>query len=61
MANRDGVEAASSRIAREVERERQERAQLDEARTNLGAQDDFRTKDARERVDTSAVKRVRGR
>lgn len=59
MSNRDGA-SASSRIARELERERRERELLDEARARLDAQDEFRTKDARERMDTCSLKRQRG-
>lgn len=57
MSNRDGGDVASSRIARELARERHERALHDEARAHLDAQDEFRTKDARERMDITSVKR----
>lgn len=61
MANRDGVEGSSGRIAREVERERHERALHDEARAHLAAEDEFRIKDARERSDITALRRPPGR
>jgi hypothetical protein len=60
MSNRDGG-SASSRIARELERERRERELQDEARARLDTQDEFRTKDARERIDTCSLKRPAGR
>jgi len=59
MSNREGA-SASSRIARELERERRERELLDDTRARLDAQDEFRTKDARERIDTCSLKRPRG-
>lgn len=61
MSNRDGGGSASGRIAREIERERHERALHDEARAHLDAQDEFRTKDARERMDITTLKRPPGR
>ena len=62
MANRDGVEGQRGRIEREVARERHERALHDEARRGLGTlEEEFRTKDARERADTSNLKRHPGR
>ncbi len=59
MSNKDGA-ATGSRIARELERERRERELLDDTRARLDAQDEFRTKDARERNDTCSLKRPRG-
>lgn len=57
MANRKG-EAGEGRIERELARERHERVLHDEARTSLGAPDEeFRLKDARERIDTGSLKR----
>lgn len=61
MSNRDGGEPTSGRIGREIERERRERALHDEARAHLDAQDEFRTKDARERMDITTLKRPPGR
>ncbi len=61
MSNRDGRETAASRIARELERERRERLLHDEARAHIDAQDEFRTKDARERIDVKTLKRPPGR
>ena len=57
MANRNDTEAPLGRVARELERERHERAQHDEARAHLSTPDDFRTKDARERDDSNNLKR----
>jgi hypothetical protein len=57
MSNRDVDDVASSRIARELARERHERALHDEARAHLDAQDELRSKDARERMDTTLLKR----
>jgi len=48
------------RIAREVARERRERALHDELRAGLAPLDD-RIKDARERFDTCNLKRYHGR
>lgn len=49
--------APVGRIAREVARERHERALHDELRAGLAPLDDMRTKDARERPDTCNLKR----
>lgn len=52
MSNRD------EKVERELERERRERAQHDEARAGLGSlEEEFRLKDARERGDTCNLKR----
>ncbi|MDN4038268.1 hypothetical protein [Massilia sp. YIM B02443] len=48
------------RVAREVARERRERALHDELRAGLAPLDD-RIKDARERIDTCNLKRHHGR
>ena len=45
------------RMAREIARERRERALHDELRARFGALDDLRGKDARERADTCNLKR----
>jgi len=45
------------RMARELARERRERVLHDELRAGLGALDDLRGKDARERADTCNLKR----
>ena len=59
---KDGREGPAGRIEREIARERHERALHDEARRGLAAQgEEFRTKDARERADTSSLKRHPGR
>lgn len=60
MAN-DGIERPASRIEREIARERHERTLHDEARCGLAAQEEWRTKDARERADTGSLKRHPGR
>jgi hypothetical protein len=52
--------APSGRVAREVARERRERAMHDELRAGLSPLDD-RIKDARERFDTCNLKRHNGR
>ena len=46
-----------ARIEREVERERNERLHNDEARTGLGADEEFRRKDARESTNSSNLRR----
>jgi hypothetical protein len=50
-------EVPRSRMAREIARERRERALHDELRAGLGALDDLRGKDARERADTCNLRR----
>jgi len=52
MAKLDLDDLPSNRIAREVARERHERALHDELRAGLAPLEDLRTKDARERADT---------
>ena len=49
------------RLARELERERHERALHDEARAGLAADDEFRLKDAREHIGSVNLKRPQGR
>ncbi|UVW30230.1 hypothetical protein [Massilia sp. H6] len=61
MANSSGIDTQMGRIEREVARERHERELQDDAKAGLATPDDFRTKDARERDDTSALKRHPGR
>lgn len=51
----------NARMAREVERERHERARNDEQRTGLAVDEDFRIKDARENMGCVSVKRSPGR
>ncbi|GAB3400031.1 hypothetical protein NX774_09675 [Massilia agilis] len=51
----------SSRIDIELERERHERQRHDEERTGLAEQEELRTKDARENLDASHLKRSTGR
>lgn len=61
MAHR-GSEGPAGRLEREIARERHERALHDEARSGLAPPDEeFRTKDARERADSSNLKRHPGR
>jgi hypothetical protein len=50
-----------SRVERELERERHERMLHDEARAGLAADDDLRTKDARESMNSTNLKRSLGR
>ncbi|MGJ9419859.1 hypothetical protein ACHAC9_19220 [Massilia sp. CMS3.1] len=47
------------RIDREVERERHERTLNDDARAGLAPDDEFRTKDARESMNSSNLRRTR--
>ena len=47
------------RVDREVERERHERIHNDEARTGLAADDEFRTKDARDSMNSANLRRSR--
>lgn len=61
MAKLDQDDVPSNRIAREVARERHERALHDELRAGLSPLDDLRTKDARERADTGNFLRHHGR
>ena len=61
MANRGAGESAG-RLEREVARERHERALHDEARSGLAPlEEEFRLKDARERLDTGGFRRHPGR
>ena len=50
----------SGLVERELERERQERSRIDEAKAGLSVQDDFRTKDARENPGAANLKRSAG-
>jgi hypothetical protein len=62
MARRDDIDRSMDRVEREVARERHERALHDEARGGMAPlEEEFRTKDARERADTSNLKRHPGR
>ncbi len=49
--------STDGRIAREVERERQERSLRDEERTGTAIGDELRTKDAREHVGAVNLRR----
>jgi hypothetical protein len=49
------------RVAREVERERHERALHDEQRASLAVDAEFRLKDARENPGAACLKRPSGR
>ena len=61
MAHRDG-EGRTGRLEREIARERHERALHDEARSGLAPlAEEFRLKDARERLDAGSLKRNQGR
>jgi hypothetical protein len=46
-----------TRLEREIERERHERMLHDEQRAGLAVDEEFRLKDARERVDAACLKR----
>ncbi|WP_313174874.1 hypothetical protein [Massilia sp.] len=48
-----------TRIDREVERERNERQLNDEARAGLAVDEEFRTKDARESMNSTNLRRSR--
>ncbi|MGH8852744.1 MAG: hypothetical protein ACREWI_00530 [Telluria sp.] len=61
MAHTNRADPSAGRVEREVERERHERALHDEARTGQGTPEEFRSKDARERADSSRLKRQPGR
>jgi hypothetical protein len=47
----------STSLEREIERERHERQLHDEQRAGLAVDEEFRLKDARERVDAACLKR----
>ena len=47
------------RVDREVEREHHERMLNDDAKAGLGADDEFRTKDARESTNSTHLRRSR--
>lgn len=49
------------RVGRELERERHERLLNDEERTGRAASEEFRTKDARESMNSTNLKRSLGR
>jgi hypothetical protein len=51
----------NSRLAREIERERNERLLHDEERAGLVVDDEYRTKDAREHLGGVSLKRQSGR
>lgn len=57
MTNLELDEIPRGRMDREIARERRERALHDELRAGLAPLDDLRSKDARERADTGALKR----
>lgn len=54
-------QSLNQRVEREVERERHERALHDEARTGASASGEFRTKDARENMNSAGLKRSQER
>ena len=57
MKTFDMDDVPRGRMDREIARERRERALNDEQRAGLAPGDDLRGKDARERADTSNLKR----
>lgn len=50
----------SSRLDREVEREREQRHKNDETRTGMSSEDDLRVKDARDNSSSGNLHRSRG-
>jgi hypothetical protein len=57
MKNKLPAAELSGRIAREVEREHYQRTLNDEARTGLGADEEYRVKDARETGNATKPRR----
>jgi hypothetical protein len=53
-------QSVDARVTRELEREHQERTLHDEARAGLGAEEDCRSKDARESAHSTNLKRSHG-
>jgi len=58
MKNKLPAAELNGRIERELEREHYQRTLNDEARTGLGAEDEYRIKDARERTSATSLKRA---
>ena len=52
---------ATSRLDREVEREREERHKHDDAKSGGASEEEFRIKDARESTSSGNLNRSRGR
>jgi len=61
MTTRMPKVSQQARVAREVERERNERSRNDEQRAGLAVDEDFRIKDARENMGLVNLKRTPGR
>jgi hypothetical protein len=57
MKNKLPAAELNGRIERELEREHYQRTLNDEARTGLGADDEYRSKDARESTASTNLKR----
>jgi hypothetical protein len=57
MKNKLPAAELNGRIERELEREHYQRTLNDEAKTGLGGEEDYRLKDARERISTTSAKR----
>lgn len=57
MKNKLPAAELSSRIERELEREHHQRTLNDEAKSGLGADEEYRIKDARERTNSTNLKR----
>jgi len=57
MKNKLPAAELNGRIERELEREHYQRTLNDEARAGLGADDDYRSKDARESTASTNLKR----
>ena len=52
---------STSRLAREVERERDERHKQDDARAGVSSEEEFRIKDARDNASSGELHRSRSR
>jgi len=57
MTTRSPNASLNTRVEREIERERHERLLHDEQRAGLTVDEEFRLKDARERVDAACLRR----
>jgi hypothetical protein len=58
MKNKLPAAELNGRIERELEREHFQRTLNDEARTGLGAEEEYRIKDARESTSSTKLKRA---
>ena len=60
MTTHSSPSSSSSRLDREVEREREQRHKNDETRTGVSFDDDCRAKDARDNSSSGNLQRSRG-